>query len=592
MYIEDICIEGFKSYATKTVVPNFNQQFNAITGLNGSGKSNILDSICFVLGISNLTHVRAQNLQELVYKQGQAGVTKATVSITFNNSDPEKSPAGYEHCEKLVVTRQIVIGGRNKYLINGHVAQPSRVTDLFHSVQLNVNNPHFLIMQGRVTKVLNMKPPEILAMLEEVRTGVDERARGELMFTSVPVAAGTRMYETKRANALKTLEKKQTKVEEINTVLEEEILPALEKLRKERGMYMQWVSANDQLERLRRFCIAYEYTRAEELQGNSEADQASMKDKIDTLANSCTQLESSTEEIDAKIDELTQEREQQMGSELKKLADEADALSKTLVKETSGWTNKKDLLKSEQAGVKKLQKAVVEIEEAAAKKEADIQRISKDNGDLQSQMDTAVQNAEAADKELANVQAGGNATSEDGKSKSFAEQISDAKSAATSAESEAKQLDLKVKHLEKEIGVKSKLLPGMQKEFQKLEKDLASHQSAVQAATATLQTLNYDEARANELQEVVTCEQMAVRECREEVDQLSSQCSRVRFDYRDPEKDFDRSRVKGVVAKLIRVQNPNTTTALEVLAGGKLYQVGLHTRTHTHTHAHTYTCCV
>ena len=45
----------------------------------------------------------------------------------------------------------------------------SRVQNLFHSVQLNVNNPHFLIMQGRITKVLNMKPPEILSMLEEVR---------------------------------------------------------------------------------------------------------------------------------------------------------------------------------------------------------------------------------------------------------------------------------------------------------------------------------------------------------------------------------------------------------------------------------------
>ena len=45
----------------------------------------------------------------------------------------------------------------------------SRVQNLFHSVQLNVNNPHFLIMQGRITKVLNMKPAEILSMLEEVR---------------------------------------------------------------------------------------------------------------------------------------------------------------------------------------------------------------------------------------------------------------------------------------------------------------------------------------------------------------------------------------------------------------------------------------
>lgn len=44
-----------------------------------------------------------------------------------------------------------------------------RVKNLFHSVQLNVNNPHFLIMQGRITKVLNMKPQEILSMLEEAR---------------------------------------------------------------------------------------------------------------------------------------------------------------------------------------------------------------------------------------------------------------------------------------------------------------------------------------------------------------------------------------------------------------------------------------
>ncbi len=73
-----------------------------------------------------------------------------------------------------------------------------RVVDLFHSVSLNVNNPHFLIMQGMITKVLNMKPPEILGMLEE--------------------AAGTRMYETKRQGALKTLEKKQSKVDEINKV--------------------------------------------------------------------------------------------------------------------------------------------------------------------------------------------------------------------------------------------------------------------------------------------------------------------------------------------------------------------------------------
>jgi len=67
----------------------------AMGGLNGSGKSNILDAICFVLGISNLTQVRVGNLSELVYKQGQAGVTKASVTIVFNNEDKQNSPVGY-----------------------------------------------------------------------------------------------------------------------------------------------------------------------------------------------------------------------------------------------------------------------------------------------------------------------------------------------------------------------------------------------------------------------------------------------------------------------------------------------------------------
>lgn len=68
MRIKRIEIEGFKSYSTKQVVDDLDPQFNAITGLNGSGKSNILDAICFLLGITNLQQVRAHTLTDLVYK--------------------------------------------------------------------------------------------------------------------------------------------------------------------------------------------------------------------------------------------------------------------------------------------------------------------------------------------------------------------------------------------------------------------------------------------------------------------------------------------------------------------------------------------
>lgn len=148
MFISQVILDGFKSYASRTVVDGWDPTFNAITGLNGSGKSNILDAICFVLGISNLSAVRATQLQDLVYKKGQAGINKASVTLVFDNSDTAKSPHGYSDAREISITRQYIVGGKNKYIINGHNKQQQDVVLLFQSVSLNVNNPHFLIMQG------------------------------------------------------------------------------------------------------------------------------------------------------------------------------------------------------------------------------------------------------------------------------------------------------------------------------------------------------------------------------------------------------------------------------------------------------------
>lgn len=57
MFIKTVIIDGFKSYGKRTEITGFDSEFTAITGLNGTGKSNVLDAICFVLGISNLTQV-------------------------------------------------------------------------------------------------------------------------------------------------------------------------------------------------------------------------------------------------------------------------------------------------------------------------------------------------------------------------------------------------------------------------------------------------------------------------------------------------------------------------------------------------------
>ena len=71
--------------------------------------------------------MRATNLQELVYKNGQAGVTKATVSITFDNTNKSQSPLGYEQYDEITVTRQVKIlicfGISYLYLISKYVFQ-------------------------------------------------------------------------------------------------------------------------------------------------------------------------------------------------------------------------------------------------------------------------------------------------------------------------------------------------------------------------------------------------------------------------------------------------------------------------------------
>lgn len=59
--------------------------------------------------INLISKVRATNLQELVYKNGQAGITKATVSITFDNLDKKQSPLGYEQYDEFTITRQVTI---------------------------------------------------------------------------------------------------------------------------------------------------------------------------------------------------------------------------------------------------------------------------------------------------------------------------------------------------------------------------------------------------------------------------------------------------------------------------------------------------
>lgn len=162
-----------------------------------------------MLGIQKFDLVRVTNLQEFVYKKGNAGVTKAMVTIKFDNSDSSQSPSGLQDQKEFTITRQVE-ANKSKYYLNGKIETAEKIKNLFCSVQLNVNNPHFLVMQGTITKVINMNAPAILSLVEE--------------------ASGTSLYKKKKELANKTIEKKQLKFEEIESILQEEIAPKRKQL--------------------------------------------------------------------------------------------------------------------------------------------------------------------------------------------------------------------------------------------------------------------------------------------------------------------------------------------------------------------------
>ena len=105
MHLTKVIIDGFKSYGSRVVISDIDSLFNAITGPNGTGKSNLLDAICFVLGITKMEQVRVKSLDELIYKHG--GCQKASVTLVFDNSDPAGSPHGFETRAQISVTRTV-----------------------------------------------------------------------------------------------------------------------------------------------------------------------------------------------------------------------------------------------------------------------------------------------------------------------------------------------------------------------------------------------------------------------------------------------------------------------------------------------------
>lgn len=565
MHIKEIIIDGFKSYSVRTSIPLLDPHFNAITGLNGSGKSNILDAICFVLGISSLSHVRASNLNELIFKYGQAGINKASVAIIFDNTDKRFSPIGCEDYDEITVTRSI-FQSKSKYYLNGYNATQESIRSLFQSVKLNINNPHFLIMQGKVTQVVNMKPLEILGLLEE--------------------AAGTSMYENKKENALKTIKKKENKLEEINKIISEEITPQLEKLLKDKQNYLTWKSRENEISRITKLLTALDYYNisegisnkaalVESLRKTNESNNQEVNKRnfiIENLNKEMLNIENlSRKENDQMLHEL-ENNHKHITNEMKTFKQQEDNLKKS----NNNSLIEINKLENENS---QIQIAIENMEKAKLDKENSLAVIEKEL-ELKNNL------LKEYERNLENVKSG--KVNQDGEIFNMNKIINETKINMQKCSSEKINLNNQIKILEEQRASKKSKLSDYKKSIEQMKKQSANvdkqiteikFELGIDADNSQINIEDSESAAINPqaidfLKREIAFNENELSKLEEKQNELFRRyASRVETNYRDPEQNFDRKKVKGKVLRLFSITDEKWATALEQTAGARLYNV-------------------
>ena len=129
MYLKSIEVQGFKSFANKTLF-EFHNGITCIVGPNGSGKSNVADAVRWVLGEQSSKQLRGANMQDVIFSgtQNRKPQGYASVAITFDNSDRHLNLDYNE----VTVSRRIYRSGESEYRLNGTQCRLKDVTELFY----------------------------------------------------------------------------------------------------------------------------------------------------------------------------------------------------------------------------------------------------------------------------------------------------------------------------------------------------------------------------------------------------------------------------------------------------------------------------
>ena len=166
MKFKKIKILGFKSFVDQTDI-DIEEGLTGIVGPNGCGKSNVVESLRWCMGETSPKSMRSSGMEDVIFSgtADRPARNNAEVTIFLDNKD-RNAPAEFNNDEEIQIRRKIEIERGSEYRINGKEVRARDVQRLFADLSTGAHSPS-LISQGRVGALINAKPIDRRAVLEE-----------------------------------------------------------------------------------------------------------------------------------------------------------------------------------------------------------------------------------------------------------------------------------------------------------------------------------------------------------------------------------------------------------------------------------------
>ena len=296
-YIKKIELKGFKSFGPQTVKVNLDKGFTAITGPNGSGKTNIMDALLFSLGELSTKRLRAENSAKLIFhgseKAGQEKAKMAKVVVQFDNSD------GIMPVDTTTVTisREVYRNGQSVYRLNGRRMSRTHITETLSMAAISSMSQN-IIPQGTITRLTDLNSIERRKIIEDL--------------------IGIAQYDNEKTEAEEKLRAADISIRTAMGRIDE-VQKRLDDLERERNQLLRYNFIQTETKKFQAIKISSDISQLNAKINENTTQTGKVKERVDKLKEQRDLRRSKRHEIEGDWRKLSGEGLEQGGSEVLKV---------------------------------------------------------------------------------------------------------------------------------------------------------------------------------------------------------------------------------------------------------------------------------